>query len=89
MFGCMDLKTSGHGPDTKSKHGPERGQHLTGFDDFGANQKPCLSAVQRGQNHQNLISTDPVHGHALIWLGPGPGPHFGPFLPGLYIQECM
>ncbi len=34
--GCMDLKKSGPGPDTKSKHGPERGQYLT---DFGANRK--------------------------------------------------
>ena len=59
----MDLKKSGPGPDTKSKHGPERGQYLTDFDDFGANRKPWLSAVQRGQKK---IGIDPVHGPILI-----------------------
>ena len=42
IIGCKDLKKfgPGPGPDTKSKHGPERGQYLTDFDDFGANRKP-------------------------------------------------
>ena len=41
-------------PDTKSKHGPERDQHLTDFDDFGM-------TGQRGHNHQNLLSIDPYN----------------------------
>ena len=72
ILGCKDLEKSGPGPDTKSKHDHGRGQYLTDFDDFGVNRKPGLSAVQRGQNHQNSLRINPVRGHVLIQPGPGP-----------------
>ena len=43
----------------KSQYGPERGQYLTGFDDFGVVEKPRFRAFQRHQNHQNRLSNNP------------------------------
>ena len=70
-----------------SKHGPGRGQYCSDFDDFGADRKPFILAVQRRPNRQNPSNIDPVHGHVLIYprffctylgSGPGPGPNAGP-----------
>ena len=37
------------------------------FDYFGAVEKSWISTLQRHQNHQNPLSTDPVQGHIMIW----------------------
>ena len=52
-------------------------QMPTDFDDFGADGKPWLSAVQRGQNHQNPLGIDPVQGNVLIQSA-----YLGLFFPG-------
>ena len=52
----------------ESKHGHERGQYLTDFDDFGVVEELGVRAFQRHQNHQNPLGIDPVQGHVLIWI---------------------
>ena len=60
----------------ESKHGHERGQYLTHFDDFIVAEELRVRALQRHQNHQNPLGIDPVHGLVLIWIQvhicPGP-----------------
>ena len=52
----------------ESKHGHERGQYLTDFDDFGLVEELRVRTFQRHQNHQNPLGIDPVQGHVLIWI---------------------
>ena len=39
----------------RSQYGPEQGQYLTDFDEFGVVEKPWVSAFQRHQNHENPL----------------------------------
>ncbi len=40
----------------ESKHGHERGQYPTDFDDFSVVEELRVRAFQRHQNHQNQLS---------------------------------
>ena len=71
----------------ESKHGHERGQYLTDFDDFSVVEELRVRAFQRHQNHQNPSGIDLVRGHVLIHPGPGSGPDFRPFFPGPCNQD--
>ena len=52
----------------ETKHGYERGQYLTDFDDFGVVEELRVRAFHRHQNNQNPLGIDPVQGLVLIWI---------------------
>lgn len=50
----------------ESKHGHERGQYLTDFDNFRVVEKLRIRAFERHQNHQNPLGIGSVQDHVLI-----------------------